>query len=72
MTSHPQQAHRRLRTIEPTGGFQRTPEWHRARARFLWWLNEPEARRLALNHEALARLIERRRRQARNVAGTGC
>jgi hypothetical protein len=41
-----------------------TPEWHRARARFLWWLHAPDDCRLALNHEALARLIERRRWQS--------
>jgi hypothetical protein len=53
-----------LRTIAPLpAGFQRTPEWHAARARFLRWLGDPEARYLAKHHAILARLIERRRRQ---------
>jgi hypothetical protein len=49
--------------IAPSAGFQRTPEWHRARAALLRWLGDPEARYLAKHHAILAKLIERRRRQ---------
>jgi hypothetical protein len=53
-----------IRTIAPLpAGSMMTPEWHAARARFLRWLGDPEARYLAKHHAILARLIERRRRQ---------
>jgi hypothetical protein len=64
--SHPHQsklAHRGVRTIEPSSGFQRTAEWHAARAALLRWLGDPEARYLAKHHAILAKLIEHRRRQ---------
>jgi hypothetical protein len=58
MTSHSQQVHR------SPAGFQRTAEWHAARAAFLRWLGDPKARYLAKHHAILAKLIERRRRRA--------
>jgi hypothetical protein len=52
-----------VRTIAPLpAGFRATPEWHRARAAFVRWLDEPDARYLSRHHEILARLIEHRRR----------
>jgi len=36
------QAPYQIRTTAPLpAGFQRTPEWHRARAQLLRWLNDP-------------------------------
>jgi hypothetical protein len=59
-----QRAHRGLRTLAPCpAGFQRPAEWHAARAAFLRWLGDPEARYLAKHHAILARLIEHRRQQ---------
>jgi hypothetical protein len=66
MTSHPQQAkfaQSGLRTIEPTAGFQRTPEWHRARAQLLRWLDDPNTRWLARQHDNLAKAIDHRGRR---------
>jgi hypothetical protein len=44
-------------------GFLMTPEWHRALAELLRWLNDPNTRALAQHHENLAKAIEHRRRQ---------
>jgi hypothetical protein len=66
MPTENRQIPHQVRTIAPLpAGFQRTPEWDRARAALLRWLGDPEARYLAKHHAILAKLIDRRRRQER-------
>jgi hypothetical protein len=60
-----QRAHQVVREIALSAGFCMTAEWHAARAAFLRWLGDPEARYLAKHHAILAKLIERRCRQQR-------
>jgi len=42
-----QRAHQGVREIASSAGFMGTPEWHRARACFLRWLDDPDTRLLA-------------------------
>lgn len=64
MTSLLQENASLIRQVTPLPvGFLRTPEWHRARARFLRWLDDPDTRWLAQQHDNLAKLIARRRQQ---------
>jgi hypothetical protein len=64
MTAEDRENPHHVRTIAPLpAGVMMTPEWHRARAAFLRWLGEPDARYLSRHHEILARLIDRRRQQ---------
>jgi len=56
MSTEACQAPCQIRTIAPLpAGFQRTPEWHRARAQLLRWLNDPSTRWLARQHLNLAK-----------------
>jgi hypothetical protein len=56
MSTEACQAPYQIRTIAPLpAGFQRTPEWHRARAQLLRWLNDPSTRWLARQHLNLAK-----------------
>jgi hypothetical protein len=64
MPTENRQIPHQVRQVAPLpAGFMMTPEWHAARAAFLHWLDEPDARYFAKHHEILARLIDHRRRQ---------
>jgi hypothetical protein len=57
-------AENQIRMIAPLpAGFRMTPEWHRARAAFLRWLDDADTRWLAQQHENVAKAIDYRRQR---------
>jgi hypothetical protein len=64
MTAEDRENPHHVRTIAPLpAGLRMTPEWHRARAALLRYLNDPDSRYWARQHLNLAKLIEHRRQR---------